>query len=185
MAPHLCPWWFAYTFDNPLRRLLHNPEKFLGPYVKPGMRCLDLGCGLGFFSLAMARLTGPSGKVVPVDLQWQMLKGLKRRAAKAGLDGAIQTRQCCVDDLGVSDLNGSMDFALAFYMVHEVPDPEKFIRQVSHTLKPQSSFMIVEPLMHVTAAEFQGTLDAACKTGLTIVERPKVKLSRAAVLCRA
>ena len=184
MAPHLCPWWCAYTFDNPLRRLFHNPEKFLGPYVKPGMRCLDLGCGLGFFSLALAGLAGPSGRVVSVDLQWQMLRGVKTRAAKAGLDGIIQTRQCATDDLKVADLTGGIDFALAFYMVHEVPDPERFLGQVGQTLKPQSCFMIVEPLMHVTAAEFQDTLDAALETGLKIVERPKVKFSRAAVLSK-
>ena len=34
---HVCPWWLAYTFDNPLRRLVHNPEKMLGKYIKEGV----------------------------------------------------------------------------------------------------------------------------------------------------
>ena len=185
MAGHLCPWWFAYSFDNPLRRLFHNPERFLGPYLQPGMRCLDLGCGLGFFSLAMARLAGPSGEVISVDLQWQMLRGLQKRAAKAGLDGLIKARRCGADDLGVSDLSASIDFALAFYMVHEVPDPERFLGQAGQTLKPQSCFMLVEPLMHVTASQFRRTLEAARLAGLAVVERPKVRFSHAALLARA
>jgi len=185
MAGHLCPWWCAYTFDNPLRGLVHQPEKILGPYVRPGMRCLDLGCGLGFFSLALARLTGPQGLVAAVDLQWQMLRGLKKRAAKAGLDGIIEPRQCRVDDLDISDLAGGMDFALAFYMIHEVPRPAEFLRQVSRALKPGAAFMIVEPLLHVTAAEFRRTLDMTGHCGFVGNERPKVRLSRAAILRRA
>jgi hypothetical protein len=35
---HVCPWWLAYTFDNPLRRLLHNPEKLLAGLVEEGQK---------------------------------------------------------------------------------------------------------------------------------------------------
>jgi len=185
MAGHLCPWWCAYTFDNPLRGLVHKPEKILGPYVRPGMRCLDLGCGLGFFSLGLARLAGPEGQVIAVDLQWQMLRGLKKRAAQAGLLPVIQARRCRADDLNIADLAGSMDFALAFYMLHEVPQPAGFLHQVSQALKPGAGFMIVEPLLHVTAAEFRRTLEAAGSNGLVIKDRPRVRLSHAAVLYRA
>ena len=54
----VCPWWFAYTFDNPLRRLLHNPRKILGPYVKEGDTAVDIGCGMGPFTVELARLVG-------------------------------------------------------------------------------------------------------------------------------
>ena len=43
----LCPWWFAYTFDNPVRRMLHKPGKVLGAYVREGMTAVDIGCGWG------------------------------------------------------------------------------------------------------------------------------------------
>lgn len=32
----VCPWWLCFTFDNPLRKLLHNPEAIMGPYVRAG-----------------------------------------------------------------------------------------------------------------------------------------------------
>ena len=56
--PHVCPWWGGYFIDNPLRRLLHNPEKIIGPYVRPGMTVMDVGCGMGFCSIAMAKIVG-------------------------------------------------------------------------------------------------------------------------------
>ena len=48
---HVCPWWLAYTFDNPLRRLVHNPEKMLQKFIKEGDTVVDIGCGMGYFSI--------------------------------------------------------------------------------------------------------------------------------------
>ena len=60
----VCTWWIAYTFDNPLRRLIHKPQKVLGNYVKEGMAVMDLGCGMGHFSIGMAGLVGSTGRVI-------------------------------------------------------------------------------------------------------------------------
>ena len=54
MAGHTCPWWGGFFIDNPLRRLLHKPERILAPYVRRGMKVIDFGCGMGLFSIAMA-----------------------------------------------------------------------------------------------------------------------------------
>ena len=72
-SPHVCPWWLCYSFDNPLRRLIHNPQRILSPYIKQGMTVLDAGCGMGYFSIGMAKMVGDSGKVIAVDLQQKML----------------------------------------------------------------------------------------------------------------
>ena len=54
MSEHgVCPWRHAYLFDNWLRRLLHNPKKMLGAHVRPGMTVMDVGCGMGVFSIGM------------------------------------------------------------------------------------------------------------------------------------
>jgi 2-polyprenyl-3-methyl-5-hydroxy-6-metoxy-1,4-benzoquinol methylase len=66
---HVCPWWLAYTFDNPIRKLFHKPQKMLSLYVKEGMSVMDVGCGMGFFSIGMARMVGDNGNVIAVDLQ--------------------------------------------------------------------------------------------------------------------
>ena len=79
MADHICPWWMGYLLANPLRRLLEEPEKLIGPFVKEGMTVVDYGCGMGFFTLPMARLVGPGGKVIAVDVQEKMPSSFRCR----------------------------------------------------------------------------------------------------------
>ena len=52
---HVCPWWFAYTFDNPVRKLFHNPHKIFGGSIREGMTAMDIGCGMGYFSIEIGR----------------------------------------------------------------------------------------------------------------------------------
>ena len=85
MAHFVCPWFMGYVLICPLRKLWLNPRKLLIPYVRPGMTVLDVGCAMGFFSLPMAEMVRPEGRVVCVDLQEKMVRKLKRRAEKQGL----------------------------------------------------------------------------------------------------
>lgn len=119
MAEHVCPWWLGYLLASPIRRWGQNPEELLAPYVREGMMVLEPGPGMGFFTLPMARMTGPAGRVVAVDIQPRMLDSLKRRARKAGLTGRIETRLAQPDSMGIGDLKGAIDFVLAFAVVHE------------------------------------------------------------------
>lgn len=179
---HVCPWWMIHTFDNPLRRLFHQPEEMLRPYLKPGGRAADIGCGIGFFSLGLARLVGDRGRVYAMDLQEKMLEGVRRRARKAGLQGRIETRQVESDDLAAPDLKGSLDLVLAFWMLHEVPDQAAFLGQVRGLLKPGGVFYLAEPRMHVSAKAFAESLALAESKGLMLIETPEVRLSRGALL---
>jgi ubiquinone/menaquinone biosynthesis C-methylase UbiE len=179
--PHVCPWWFAYTFDNPIRRLFHNPQKMLGRYVKPGQTVVDVGCGMGYFSLGLARLVGPTGKVISVDLQQKMLDRLWARAGQQGLQERIRLHRCQSNSIGVDE---PVDFALAFWMVHEVPNREAFLIQVRNLLKPAAHLLVAEPKFHVSAADFQKTVELAHSIGLEQSAEPKVSLSRAILFAR-
>src|SRR5512140_3805504 len=101
---HVCPWWLGYLLASPLRRLFQDPARVLAPHVREGMTVLEPGPGMGFFTLELARRVGPRGRVVAVDLQPEMLAGLRRRAARAGLEGRIELRRARPDALGVEDL---------------------------------------------------------------------------------
>ena len=124
---HVCSHKHVWTFDNFLRPLIHNPDKMFSPFVRPGMRVMDVGCGAGFASIGLARLVGDNGKVVAVDVQPEMLAKVSKRAAWAGLGHRIETHLSTADDLGIE---GGFEFINAFYMVHEVPDMESFLRQI-------------------------------------------------------
>ena len=128
---HVCPWWHAYTFDNPLRRLLHNPSAIVGEHVGEGMRVLDLGCGMGFFSIAMARMVGDSGLVIAVDLQQKMLDVLMRRATRAGVAARIRPHRCDPDgSAGASPSQGAVHSETALIGVAAEPlDPRRGPRE--------------------------------------------------------
>jgi ubiquinone/menaquinone biosynthesis C-methylase UbiE len=175
----VCSWRFAGLLDNPFRRLLQNPDKILGGLVKPGQTAVDLGCGPGFFSMALARLAGESGHVISVDLQPQMLDMARRRAAQLGLVSRMQFHQCPPDRIGIDQ---PVDFALAFWMVHEVPDTEAFLREIRSFLKPDARFLLAEPKFHVTTADFQKTVDLACAVGMRPCAEPSIRISRAVLL---
>jgi hypothetical protein len=86
MAGHgVCPWWVGGFLASPFRRLMQALAPIVAPYVHAGMTVLEPGPGMGFFTLDIARLVGPSGHVIAVDVQRQMIAGLRRRARRAGL----------------------------------------------------------------------------------------------------
>lgn len=180
--PYVCPWWGGYFIDNPLRRLLHDPQKILSPYIRSGMTVLDVGCGMGWFSLALAQLVGDQGRVVAVDLQRKMLDTLRRRAERATVAHRIQTHRCEQNQLGI---HIQVDFALAFAMVHEVPDQERLLREIRDCLQPGGLLLVAEPRVHVSGRAFQRTETIALELGLEVAERPAVRWCRAVVLRKA
>lgn len=184
MAEHVCPVWAGYFMANRLRRLLQDPYRILSPYVKAGMAALDIGPGMGFFSLPMAEMVGPQGKVVCVDVQPGMLEVLRRRAAKAGLAQRIETHVSSKESIGLQGCAGRFDFALAFAMVHEVPDPAHLLGEVYQLLKIGAVLLLVEPVGHVTAPAFERTVALALEAGFADTGRPRIRLSHAAVLAR-
>ena len=178
---HVCSWQHVGLLDNFLRPLIHNPRKLFSPYVQPGMTVMDLGCGKGFASLGLARLVGADGLVISVDLQQEMLDMVKERAAKAGLSDRIRLHRSKADQIGLRE---ELDFALAFWMFHELPDGQAFLKEIFAMLKLGGRFFLIEPTTHVSRDDFESTINEAQEVGFRILERPRVLLSRAAVLAR-
>ena len=182
MANHVCPWWLGYFLVSPLRRLWEPPEKILASYVGAGMTVLEPGCGMGFFTLDLARIVGPKGRVVAVDLQERMLAGLRRRAARAGLLDRIDARLAQASRLGIADLAGQVDVVFALHVVHEVPDAAGFLAEIAATLKADGKLLFVEPRGHVSAEAFDASLAMAERAGFRVVDRPHIRRDPAALL---
>lgn len=179
---HVAPWWSHYFADHFLRRFIHPPRRLLGPHLAEGMTALDLGCGMGVFTLSMAEMVGPAGCVLAVDLSGRSLDVLARRAGRAGLADRIVVHRSTADDIGLADRSGTVDFALAFWMVHEVPDVPRFMAEVRRLLKPGARLLLTEPIRHVSAGWFETEIEAAEAVGLSLRERPRVRWSRAALV---
>jgi ubiquinone/menaquinone biosynthesis C-methylase UbiE len=168
----------CYTFDNPLRRLVHDPRKIAGPYLQEGMTALDVGCGIGYFTIGMAKLVGPSGRVIAVDLQPKMLDALRRRAERHQVADRVRLKRCEADRLEIAE---PVDFILTFWMVHEVPDVPRLMQNLRACLKPGGRYLLVEPRWHVPKPRFEATLTAAANAGLKLSGRPRVGFSRTAL----
>lgn len=148
------------------------------------MVVLEPGCAMGYFTLPLARMVGPEGRVIAVDIQPKMLVSLDRRARKAGLVDRIEIREAGPGGLGIDDLAGSADFCTVIHMAHEVPDLERFFNEVSVTLKPGGRALLMEPRWHVTEDEFELSLSAATAAGLRIIESPHIRGDRKALFER-
>jgi 2-polyprenyl-3-methyl-5-hydroxy-6-metoxy-1,4-benzoquinol methylase len=130
---------------------------------------------MGYFSLPLARLVGDNGKVTAVDLQSQMLAGLKRRAVRAGLQDRINLHLCTQEKIGEI---GPMDFVLAFWMIHEVHDSGSFFEQIWSMMSSGGQLLIAEPLIHVREARFRRLQSEVIDSGFTVVGSPAIGFSR-------
>jgi len=184
--PHsVCPWWLGYFLASPVRRWLgQRPEEILRPYIREGMTVLEPGPGMGFFTLPLAELVGPTGRVIAVDIQPKMIASLKSRAAKKNLLERIDARVTSTETMGISDLNGKVDFTLAFAMVHELPGASRFFAEVGRACKPGAKVLLAEPRGHVKEPDFTAALSSAAAAGFSLQDRPSVPKSLAALLVK-
>jgi SAM-dependent methyltransferase len=178
----VCPWWLAYTFDNPVRRLIHPPERILGEFVREGMTVVDVGAGFGHFSIGMARMVGDGGRVVAADLQEKMLKKTLSRARKAGVAHRILPHLCRRDALG---LELEVDFALACNVLHEMPDLPGLFTELRDRLRPGGRFFVMEPAGHVGGKAFEREIGLALEAGFVEEARPRVFREHSSVLVRS
>lgn len=176
----VCPVELANSLDSKIRRWLQDPQKILSPYIKEGMKVLDVGCGPGFFSIELAKMVGKNGKVFSVDMQEGMLQIIKNKIRGTSLDGIINLIKCDQDEIIVPE---KVDFILAFYMVHEVPDKDKFFSTMKNIMYEKGAFLIVEPkFFHVTKKEFDVTISKAEAAGFKVSQGPKLAFSFSAIL---
>jgi tRNA G37 N-methylase Trm5 len=99
------------AFLDPIRRLFEPPQRLVEPFVKKGQVVADLGCGSGYYTLPLAELVGPEGKVYAVDLGEKCIRMLDKKAKKGGY------RNIEIHSLSASDVSfikdRSVDFVFA------------------------------------------------------------------------
>ena len=180
-SKRVCPVGLAGHLDNRIRRWVQNPEKILGPYIEEGMTVLDVGCGPGFLSVDMAKLVGQSGRVIAADLQEGMLQKLRKKIQGTELEKRVTLHQCEKKRIGFS---GRVDFVLLFYVVHEIPSINGLFSEIEIILRPKGLVLVVEPPLHVSRKTFEKMVRKAHDAGLSVLERPRLFLSRAVILKR-
>jgi ubiquinone/menaquinone biosynthesis C-methylase UbiE len=178
---HTCPWWLAYTWDNRIRKLFHNTDIILKPYMKSGITALDVGCGMGYFSIHMAKYIGNEGKVISVDIQEKMLKIFKERSEKSGIYNIIEP---VLSSGNLSHVRDDIDFALNFWMLHEVDSQERMVKEIYDLLKPGGKYLIAEPKIHTSKKYFESIIEMSKRVGFRLKNNPKITFSRAVLLSK-
>lgn len=119
-----------------------DPSQMLGQLdLKAGLVVCDMGCGNGFYSLTMAEMVKPSGKVLAVDIQPEMLQMLSRRAVEAKIEN-IDMIQGTVSDPKLPE--GEVDLVLMVDVYHEFSHPQAMLAAIRKSLKPDGRIALVE-----------------------------------------
>jgi len=108
-----------------------------------------------------------------------MLEKLNKKIKGTALEQRIELHKCMADTIGITE---NVDFVLAFYVIHEVPDQDKLFNELRAILKPGGKIFIIEPKFHVSEKAFEEMISIAKSKGFESAERPKVFFSRTIIL---
>jgi len=126
-----------------------QPEKKIVEWsgIKPGMTVLELGCGSGVYTIALARAVGNQGKLYVVDMQQAMIDRLKRRLAKPEYSEFtnIEIRLANAYDLPFT--NESIDLVVMVGVLPEIPNKDRALKEINSILKPDGILAISENLI--------------------------------------
>jgi SAM-dependent methyltransferase len=146
---------FHFHTGRPLARMLGYPDEWLvgipetslesfagtgNPFslgeLKPGERVVDVGSGAGIDSLIAAKMVGPTGQVIGVDMTPAMLNKARRAASDAGLD-QVQFREGYAEALPVPD--GWADVVISNGVLNLMPDKAAALGEMARVLRSPDS----------------------------------------------
>lgn len=130
-----------HKLDNERRRQKLPPELMLEKIgLKSGDTMIDLGAGIGYFSIPAAALTGDSGSVIAADISQDMLDELAKRAD--GHKGNLKIVMSTEDNVPVE--SHCADLIFMSFVFHEFENPENWIREITRLLKSGGRAAVME-----------------------------------------
>jgi ubiquinone/menaquinone biosynthesis C-methylase UbiE len=109
--------------------------------LQPGMVVADIGAGSGYYSRRIAPLLGPTGRVLAVDVQPEMVAML-RKLAEDPRNGRIEPVLGAPDDVRLAP--ASVDLAFMVDVYHELEYPWEMLESIVRALKPGGRLVFVE-----------------------------------------
>jgi ubiquinone/menaquinone biosynthesis C-methylase UbiE len=132
---------------------------------RPGERMLELGPGVGIYSLPVAAALQPGGTLEALDVQPEMLATLTRRARAAGVANVVTVEG---DAQRLPYPDGSFDAAYLIGVLGEVPDPAAALRELRRVLKPGGRLVLGEMLVgDPDAVRLPALREMAARAGFT------------------
>ncbi|WP_438030774.1 class I SAM-dependent methyltransferase [Sorangium sp. So ce233] len=133
--------WVA-EFEGPERDAWQKPAEVIAAMrIAPGMRVADLGAGTGYFLPHLSRAVGPTGAVVGLDIERDMVRYMTERAARERLAN-VTARQVGPADPGLDP--GSVDRILVVNTWHHIPDRPAYAAKLRAALRPDGAVVVVD-----------------------------------------
>lgn len=123
-----------FPTNDPDRRKWQNPEKILSDIgLALSMTFVDVGSGDGYFAIPAARMVGPTGKVIAVDIDEGAIRRLRQQAADEGLSQLSAEVRSAEETIACE---GCADFVFFGIDLHDFADPAQVIRNAKRMLRP-------------------------------------------------
>lgn len=145
LDPRPLPHQFAALLDHAARLKLRDPARTAPLFgFGPGMTVLELGSGTGTFTVELARLAGPTGRVHAVEIQREMIDKARQRIQDAGFADRVRFEHRGAYRLPLQD--ASVDLAVLMAVLSEIPDRSLALAEVRRVLKPEGRLVIGEEI---------------------------------------
>lgn len=132
----------AAWLDRPEREAEEGPSKAIAALgIRPGAIVADVGAGSGYYTVRLARVVGPTGRVVATDLQPGMLDIIRSKIARERLTN-VEVLQGRMDDPVLPA--GTFDLVVMVDVYHELASPQVFVRKLKEALKPDGRLVLIE-----------------------------------------
>lgn len=134
--------WAVKMFDNPARAAWQKPAALIDALkIAPGAVVADLGAGTGYFLPHLVNATGPTGTVVALEVEPNLLGHIRERAEKAGWSTVIPVLSS-FDRPRVA--RASLDLALMVDVYHHINNRKVWMGQALAALRPGGRFVVVD-----------------------------------------
>ncbi len=164
----------ASKLEHPLRPLIHPQRSTLEKFgFKPGDTVLELGPGIGYFSIEASRMVGSEGRLLCLDIQPGMISGLLKRLDEGNVTNADPV---VGDALNLPLADDSVDAAFLFTVLGEIPDRPRAVAELRRVLRPGGVLSISESLVDPDYQLRDSVSDLCRALGFDVLEQSRQPL---------
>jgi SAM-dependent methyltransferase len=153
--------WIDALPEGAVESMAGTGNPFSAGALRPGENVVDAGSGAGADSLIAARMVGPAGRVIGVDMTPEMLAKARRNAEQAGLAN-VEFREGYLEALPVPD--HWADVVISNGVLNLVPSKEQALAEMYRVLKPGGRLQIADIALQKPVPE-DATSDVSLWTG--------------------
>jgi len=136
--------WLVGVSERAIETFAGTGNPFAMGELGPGERVVDVGSGGGIDSLVAARMVGPTGQVVGVDMTPAMLERARAAAAQSAVEN-VEFREAYMEELPVPD--GWADVVISNGVLNLTPDKQKTLGEMFRVLRPGGRLQIADILV--------------------------------------